>query len=61
MFNVGFAGETVGPSATVTLDSIGAYANAAQLVTALQTLTTGDMVFLQMEPRLSIPATSSMC
>ena len=47
MFNVGFAGETVGPSATVTLDSIGAYANAAQLVTALQTLTTGDMVFLQ--------------
>ncbi len=47
MFNVGFAGEIDGPAATVTLDSIGAYANAAQLVTALQTLTTGDIKFTQ--------------
>ncbi len=46
MFNAGFAGEIVGPLATVTLDSIGAYANAAQLVTALQTATVGDLQFV---------------
>ena len=50
MFNVGFASEIVGVAGvpyTVTLDSIGEYANAAQLVTALTTLHTGDMQFVQ--------------
>ncbi len=49
--NIGTAGEgtatTTAPSAAVTLDSIGVYANASALVKALTTASVGDIVFDQ--------------